>query len=92
MTSQHPADYNGDGTTDIAVFRPSSGTWFVNGIGNTAWGKSGDVAAPADYNGDGSADIAVFRPSSGTWFVNGVGTTAWGKNGDIPATRSAGSL
>ena len=77
-------DFTGDGTADFAVFRPSSGKWFVNGLGTIAWGKNGDVPVAGDYNGDGTTDIAVFRPSSGKWFVNGVGTTAWGKSGDVP--------
>jgi hypothetical protein len=38
-----PADYDGDGDDDVAVFRPSSGVWFVNGGPVLAFGTSGDV-------------------------------------------------
>jgi hypothetical protein len=32
-------DYNGDGTTDIAVWRPPEGKWFIKGQGMYVWGK-----------------------------------------------------
>jgi hypothetical protein len=38
-----PGDYDGNGRTDIAVFRPSSGYWFVKGQMIVQWGTSGDV-------------------------------------------------
>jgi subtilisin family serine protease len=38
-----PGDYNGDGRTDRAVFRPSTGQWLMHGIGTTAWGQNGDI-------------------------------------------------
>ncbi len=77
-------DFNGDGKTEIAVFRPSTGAWYVQGGAATAWGANGDVPVPGDYNGDGRTEIAVFRPSTGAWYVQGGATTAWGANGDVP--------
>ncbi len=64
-------DYGGDESSDISVWRPSNGNWFVRDVGTTprAWGVTGDMLAPADYDGDGKTDIAVFRPSTGTWFI-----------------------
>ena len=92
-----PADYNGDGRADFAIFRPGNGTWFgVDANGNTVlqvfpFGTPGDIPVPADYDGDGRADAAFFRPSNGTWFgVNANGQTVvmalngFGQGGDIP--------
>ena len=62
-----PHDYDGDGAADIAVFRPSSGMWFVAGQVEVGFGQLGDVPVPADYDGDGRVDIAVYRPSTSTW-------------------------
>ncbi|HXH07156.1 MAG TPA: FG-GAP-like repeat-containing protein [Vicinamibacterales bacterium] len=91
-----PADYDGDGRADVAVFRPSTGEWFIAQSGGGArreqWGAAalGDVPVPADYDGDGRADIAVYRGSTGEWFIAqsraGGRRDQWGAPmlGDVP--------
>jgi len=70
-----PADYDGDSATDAAVWRPSTGEWFVllsasGGISQvTQWGEPTDIPLPGDYDGDGEVDFAVYRPSQNAVLV-----------------------
>jgi hypothetical protein len=39
-----PGDYDGDGITDIAVYRPLTGAWYVRNILTVyGWGEATDV-------------------------------------------------
>jgi subtilisin-like proprotein convertase family protein len=86
-------DFDGDGRTDLSVFRPSEGNWYLNrstsGFVVANWGLASDLTTPGDFDGDGKTDLAVWRPSSGTWYVlQSLGNTAaifnFGSAGDIP--------
>jgi subtilisin family serine protease len=77
-------DYNGDGTSDIAVFRRQAGFWSIRGIGQYYFGSAADIPTSGDYNGDGTSDIAIFQPSSGLWAVRAVTRAVFGADGDIP--------
>jgi uncharacterized delta-60 repeat protein len=94
ITRQPVFDFDFDGKTDISIFRPSAGEWWVNrssnGLGYALkFGSSTDKIVPADFTGDGKTDIAFFRPSSGAWFVlrsenNSFYSFPFGANGDVP--------
>ncbi|MEP6918119.1 MAG: hypothetical protein ABJC89_20900, partial [Acidobacteriota bacterium] len=83
-TRRVPNDFNHDAITDLAVFRPALGRFFVAGQPNTDWGAPGDLPVPGDYDGNGSPEVAVFRPGNGTWYIKGGATVSWGLAGDIP--------
>lgn len=89
-----PFDFDGDGKTDLGIYRPSVGEWWINhsGTGNTPafqFGSSTDLIAPADYTGDGKTDVALFRPSTGEWYIlrsedNSYYSAPFGTDGDVP--------
>lgn len=85
------SDFDNDRISDVSVFRPSSGTWYLNksaaGFSAIQFGSAGDRITPGDYDGDGLIDIGVFR--DGVWFTlrssdNAFVYTQFGQAGDVP--------
>ena len=84
-------DFDGDGKSDVSVFRPSTGIWYLNrslsGFTGVAFGTSSDKIVPADYDGDGKTDVAVYR--GGIWYLQrssqGFTGISFGDANDIPA-------
>ena len=87
-----PGDYDADGKTDIAIFRPSTGGyWHIQGVsGQVQHGTAaGDIPTPGDFDGNGSTDFAIYRPSSKTFYVyqsylSSNLSQVVGSSGDIP--------
>jgi lysophospholipase L1-like esterase len=90
-------DWNGDGKTNIGVFR--KGAWYLDYNGNGKWdpgvdkaypvgsfGLSDDIPITGDWNGDGKTNIGVFR--KGAWYLDFNGNGKWDKN--VDTTISAG--
>ncbi len=87
-----PADYDGDGTVDEAIWQPASGLWRITPSSSghpveEQWGQVGDLPVPAAY--DGKFDLAVLRPADGLLyarpFSGGPGwQRPWGGTGGTP--------
>jgi Tol biopolymer transport system component len=84
-------DFDGDGRSDVSVFRPSDSAWYLDrstaGFTAVRFGISTDKIAPADFDGDGKADIAIYR--NGVWWrINSsnsvVSAVQFGLAGDLP--------
>jgi hypothetical protein len=87
------ADFDGDGKTDLSVYRPAEGNWYLDrtsqGFTGLHFGDASDIPTPGDFDGDGKADVAVWRPSTGTWYrINSSDGSGFNVNfgvaGDIP--------
>jgi hypothetical protein len=66
-----PGFYEGGTTSDVAVFRPSTGTWYIKPSNSTisrSVGLTNDIPVIGDFDGDGITDFVVWRPSNGVWY------------------------
>ena len=69
-----PADFDGDGKTDVVIFQRETGQWIgrysaSDLLFSQVWGlaKSSDMPLLGDFDGDGKTDFVVYRPESSAW-------------------------
>jgi hypothetical protein len=100
-----PGDYDGDGKTDVALYRSGAQSefWILQSSNSAiryfAWGVTGDQAVARDYDGDGITDVAVFRNGAtlgaqATWYIRNSATgtvrvEGFGSTGDGTNTLDA---
>ena len=77
-----PGDWDGDGITEIGVFR--RGEWYLDINGNGVWdeddlwaklGSVGDLPVVGDWDGDGTDTIGLFDPAMSRFYLRNSNTT-----------------
>jgi len=81
-----PGDYDGDGTADLAIYRPCNSLWKVRSVTSLYFGGSADDPVPADYDGDGRWDPAYYRSTNGLWKVRNQTSFYFGTSDDVPVS------
>ncbi len=82
-------DWNGDGSDDVGVWRPSDRKFRLDGNGNAIWeatggdtttaafGASADLPVAGDWNSDGKDEVGVWRPSTHQFMLDANGNGRW---------------
>lgn len=91
-------DWNGDGVTNIGLYR--DGTWYFDMDGDGRWtgndafrentGQAGDIPVVGDFNGDGIDDIGLYR--DGRWQVDSNGDRTLDQYDRVFELGSAGDI
>lgn len=76
-------DWNGDGSTQIGVFRPSDLTWRLDvdkngkadGVFRFVGMRAGDIPLVGDWDGNGTATPGFFRPEDVSWHLRNDNST-----------------
>ncbi len=93
-THSDSSDFDGDGSDDVAVFRPSTGVFYTQnsqGFAAQTFGGANDKLVSGDFDGDGRTDAAVFQNAggAGVWAIKrssdgGTTTAQFGYASDTP--------
>lgn len=87
------ANFDGDLTSDVAYFRPSTATWYSTSLqtsqtNSIQFGSGTDRVVAGDYDGDGTTDLALYNAATSQWNVQrstlGPLSIVWGTVGDVP--------
>jgi hypothetical protein len=89
-------DMNGDGFSEVGVYRAATGQWFFDLDNSSSWsgciadggtdlcltqfGAPSDIPVTGDWNGDGLDEVGVFR--QGQWYFDIDGSGTWNSNQD----------
>ena len=94
------ADFDGDGQSDLIIWRPEFGFWAILPSANNfdpdgfllyQLGLPGDIPLLGDFDADGRTDLAIWRNTDGNWAFRlskssyrTIVVRQWGLPGDKP--------